>query len=207
MKKKLFWILGIYILVSVFLIGFSPKEISWRDYFTSKSKQPYGLFIFKDLVDNIFDDVETKEAALYRLADNPTKGENYIFISDKIQFSEDERNSLLTWVSQGNNAFISSKYFSQDLLDTLKVRDNYIYTGYQSLGEGSVRVRSVQSEEVYTFEKQYDIQAFRNLYDSLKVINSLAVNMAGAMDARFQPITVQVSFGEGSFYLCSLPYA
>lgn len=206
MKKRLFWVLGIYILISIFFISVTPRDISWKDYFVSNSKQPYGLFVFKDLADNIFTELETKGTAIYRLGHESSNPENYIFISDHIRFAEDERNSLLAWVAEGNNAFISAKTFTEQLLDTLKIDDTYIYAGFGNLNS-NIKVRSFLSETLYTYDKQYEIRGFTNLYDSLDVVNPIAVNVSDKSGSNNVAVVAQVSIGEGSIFLSSLPYA
>ena len=206
MKKKLFWILGIYILISIFFVSITPRDISWKDYFVSKSKQPYGLFVFKDLLENLFDDVETVEKAIYRIDKDNSEPENYIFISNNIRFAEDERNSLLEWVAKGNNAFIASKQFSNELLDTLKVNDNYIYAGFGDL-KNDIEVRTIQSETSYKYNKQYEIKGFTNRHDSLEVINPIAVINSENNRDNNMAIVAQIPIGEGSVFLSSLPYA
>lgn len=207
MNKKFIGIVLIYSAVVFLLIVLIPRKINWTDFFTSSSREPYGLYIFKELADNIFSKIEQREEAIYSLEDVLDEEENYIFITDNLRFSTDERNNLLEWIAEGNNAFIASKAFTGDLLDTLNLQRKFIYKAHDHFNKSDLIVQSVQQDYSFSYSKQFNLVGLVNKYDSLASSFPIAVNVSDAPYDNNLPIVIQRDIGKGSIYLCTLPYA
>lgn len=214
MKKKVYRLVAVYIAVIVLFVWLTPKDIQWLDDFRLSSNQPYGSYILNEEIDNIFDEVEETDESLYTIVRDSTLSEsNFLIITSSFQVSEKEQNNLLEYAARGNNVFISANYLADDLLDTLNLTYQYAYLGISDLLENQLQVaigdtsyKSIDNK--YYFSKQTSLVYYTNLYDSLQQAEILSVTKNNGIDDKWvKPILVKQAFGNGYFYIHSLPYA
>jgi hypothetical protein len=121
-----------------------PEEVNWTKSFAKKDKIPYGGYIIYDIVPNLFPDNEVvlKELPIYNiLKDNYYYGTNYIFINTYFSPDRLDAEYLLSYVSDGNNVFISAFGIYGDLADSLRIK---IFDEFFS--QDSVKINFILSE-------------------------------------------------------------
>ncbi len=98
------------------------KNFSWRETYDETSKQPYGAYVFYELLkaeyekeDFIVIDDSLANILPQELSDS-TKKSNYIFVGPAMFTDSTSTQTLLSFVENGNNAFISSKSIPYDLM-------------------------------------------------------------------------------------------
>ena len=129
--------------------------------------------------------------------DNVIKG-NYIYISKRFQIDDSSLEELLWFVAEGNNAFISSDYFSDRILDTLNVEMDFFDT---SLEESKYDAFTIYTKDTlsYTSKRHYGATYFKDT-TSVKALGKIKSSKE-ASKTNF----VTIPFKKGRFYLHSNP--
>lgn len=213
MKNRILWIAAIYIIVIGLFIGLTPKKLIWKDIFSDDSNKPYGSEVFFNSIDESFDNIQKESSSLYSSVkgDTTKSPKSYFFQTNFFSLSEIEMHNLLQWVAAGHDVFISANDFSFSFLDTLNLTSEYAYFGLDAfsqsdliVGMGDTLAEPVQQ---FSFKKQANLMYLATLHDSLARPTVLSIAKDGDTGEWNLPILVKQSFGEGSFYLHTLPYA
>ena len=129
MKNRKLIIMVIAYAIILILIGiFQPHEIDWRPTFASADKIPYGAYIMKERLPDIFpgSDIETATESVYMtLHKKHFTNTNYILVEDNFQAGTNDIKELINFASEGNNVFIASERFPHKLNDTLGIYMRY----------------------------------------------------------------------------------
>ncbi len=102
-----------------------PKPIDWRFTLEAKDKIPYGTYVLKQTIKDIFPNkrIYTNKKTTYQYINsisNKKDIKNYIYISNDFNVDKLETKTILNLAEKGNNIFISAHYFSDAFSDTLK---------------------------------------------------------------------------------------
>ena len=127
-NRKLIIMVIVYALILVLIGIFQPHEIDWRPTFGAADRIPYGAYILKERLSDIFpgSDVETTTESIYMtLHKKHFTNTNYILLENQWNASASDIKELLNFVSEGNNVFIASQHFPFLLNDTLGVYMRY----------------------------------------------------------------------------------
>jgi len=115
-------IVAILIATIVFEI-MKPKPIDWRFTLEAKDKIPYGTYVIRKTLKDIFpkqkiykNNQTTYEFNKVKDNYNPT---NYIYITKEFKIDELETKTIISLAEEGSNIFISAYYFSNIFADTL----------------------------------------------------------------------------------------
>ncbi len=204
---------GIYIIISVVTVGLillleynKPKQVNWFPSYVSHHKIPYGTYVLNDLLDKFFPDKVTQvnRPPFEFLTSSDTARGTYFFVNDNINFGETELNTLLDWVSLGNTLFVASDGFEEQLLDTLHLEQESIFSRDQLKPKFQHKLVNprLKNDEV-SFEKDYYALTFNEI-DSLNTIILGAVKM----DKDSTNVNViKQPFGQGEIILSAFPKA
>jgi hypothetical protein len=129
-KIVLFVSLGLAVLLvlAVFIYSFqNNSRHDWTESYEQTSTEPYGTSLLAAVFKNHFGKgnlLINKEPLTKALAaPSLSKIKNYIFIGSSIYLSEDEADTLLSFVAKGNNAFMALESIPEDLESALKLQD------------------------------------------------------------------------------------
>lgn len=120
--KKPFYILGVaaaVLLLFFIFLGDDSERFDWSEHYEAESKDPYGTFVTQEVLKNYFPNnnfTEIKEDLSEELPNSVGKNSNYVFIGESMFMDSTDISSLLNYVKEGNNAFISSKTIPYDLM-------------------------------------------------------------------------------------------
>ncbi|KAA3439940.1 DUF4350 domain-containing protein [Rufibacter hautae] len=209
MKNYRLYALGLGLLFTVFVVVeyYRPKPIDWKQTFSNKDKIPYGAYVLFELLPDLFPDQPVTSVRLpvvNQVEENNTLREdsttapvNYLFVNGTTQVDKLDLKTLLQFVAQGSNVFISSHHFSRQLQDTLGFKLEFA-PKQDSLGLVFTHPQLLKNKPVrYAWEK-----VNRTItVDSNHKATVLGKNTAGG--ANF----VQIRYGKGSFFLSSVPLA
>ncbi|MEL6862951.1 MAG: DUF4350 domain-containing protein [Bacteroidota bacterium] len=222
-KKKAIYIFGsaaVLLLLFFVLSREWSSKYTWAETYDQEYKDPYGTHVIYELLSKRY------PGERFRLINTDLGKElpaqtsqtaNYIFVGEGLYLDSVEVDQLLRFVEGGNQAFISSKSISADLMDEIypKVCGGYYWDDYYDFRDTSVQLNLVHNnlKEVdggykYQFIYQHKPIAYRwHFIDSiyfcdgdsslieLGTIDSSKVNFA------------QIAYGEGTFYLHTNPLA
>ncbi len=204
------YIIGLVILALVVVEIAKPKPVNWNDSYTSFDKIPLGCYVLHEELLKLPNDVaDTNDNIINNNSIlDAYEDKSLVMINSSFYFDEQETNTLLEFVENGNDVFISGKNISGYLADTLGFRTQIMYgktfntdvlnsftnqqiakdsTHYNSVIENSrfIRIDSVQTTKLgYTF----------NLIDD---------------ESENELNFIKIPFGNqnGYFYLHTNPYA
>lgn len=175
---------------------YRPAPVDWSRTYINTDKIPYGTYALFQLLDESFpgNAIETVRIPAYNLFDDSTVSGNYLFIGPRFQTDEYDLNALLTFVSDGNTAFIAAETYGQPFLDSLDIETDISVVSSDSL----VRFVSPQlGDERYPHRPMSPYTWFSG-GDSLSTVK-IAEDLSGK--ANF----IRVTHGSGHFYLHTQP--
>ena len=98
------------IVILLILTVFDLKDIpdlQWKEHYYLNSKQPYGTWIFHEMIRQHFGDVAVVRNIQDTTLSAVNSGKNlYVFIGDYATFDEFETTELLDFAEQGNDVLI-----------------------------------------------------------------------------------------------------
>ncbi|MGB0981661.1 MAG: DUF4350 domain-containing protein [Winogradskyella sp.] len=207
MSKTLKIYIGILVLLflGIVIIEFStPPPINWQKTYNETHKIPFGTFVFyeelhqlfpKSKVNNIrvtpyeyFDELYSWEDSTYQ-----THG-TYMLIDELPKIDNSSAQELLDFASFGNDIFISSNYFPEKLVDSLKFSTNNDFS-FSGKAELSFANPSFINDSI-TIEK-----GLSNIYFSK--IDTLYTTVLGyqKFGDSLQTNFIKTPWGKGYFYL------
>ncbi|MBX2842459.1 MAG: hypothetical protein KTR26_11860 [Flammeovirgaceae bacterium] len=136
-NQRLYLIIGVIIFAigGFFFLNYSnEKRYSWKETYKIDEVQPYGSFAAAELLKSLYPDsafVEINRSVSKELVMDETGNSNYIFIGANCYLSTSDIDTLLSFMIQGNNVFISCKSTPSGLLDTI-FSYQYCYDNYSS---------------------------------------------------------------------------
>jgi hypothetical protein len=238
MKNKNIIIMVVVYAVILILIGvFQPREIDWTPTFAAHDKIPYGTFVARERLADIFpDSIKTVNESIYKtLHKNHFTQTNYILIEPQWNASRSDVRELLNFAADGNNVFIASQNIPFRLLDTIGIHLQYAIPNFlqkitKTDTSSSLPVTLVNPEfgkdSLYEFETNNIPEYFSAaiepvVQDSNQVINDdeeIPVHDSTqaplAQKAQIlstvsdtNPIFIRVPVGKGFIYLHSYPFA
>jgi hypothetical protein len=210
-------------ILAVSLLGYfvaewaRPKPIDWTESYSGLDKRPYGNYILRNLLPDLFpgQPVNYRSEPVFSTRDS-LNFENIIFINSRLAPDEFEAEKLLKHVENGKNVFIAAKRLGGMLGDTLKVdisgppilsaadikpsqdsvqfaftlQANQQNTGQQNAGG--------QNESSYYPEKLGEYH-----FSSYDTLATTVLGTGGEYDlANF----IQIKRGEGAFFIHAVPY-
>ena len=218
--KKPLIILGIAaaIILGFFIYNSSPKaKYHWREDYKEAGKNPYGTFVLHDLLKasrlkGTFFDI--KQNIAYDLKSNPKGNANYIFIGEAMYLDTFDVNTLLSFVEEGNAAFISSKTIPYDLMYYLyNYNCQYYWSDYNSYGDTIAQLRlyndNLNDNTCYPIRFKWKNKTlFYNWHfiDSVFLCQPNGFEALGSLQDSLCNFA-RIAYGEGYFYLHTSPLA
>lgn len=220
MDKRSKIILGIFLIVLLGIIGteiLRPKPINWKPSYSSTDKIPFGGYVLFQELKTLFPGqaIHKVNESLYNfLVDrDSTTPSNYLMINNFIELDKQEANQLLSYVHQGNQAFIAASSFGSYLSDTLNLKVESVYT----IKEDILRLQLTNT----SFHKRdYTISrgSYHTHFSSVDTLNTTLLGYISfigndeGLDTLSQkpnqsPNFIQVQFGKGYFLLNTSPEA
>ena len=219
MDKRSKIILGIFGLVLLGIIiteTTRPRPINWQASYTAADKIPFGCYVLYNELPQLFSNstINTVDESVYDVLvkrDSSIQS-NYILINDYIDLDKQETNQLLSYVAQGNSAFIATSSLSYLLKDTLHLEIDYEYT----LKEDTIMVDL--SHNKY---RSKDYSFSRGLSKShLIAVDTANTTVLGHLkferkneltgvveEVVNKPNFIKTKFGKGYFYINTTPQA
>ncbi len=209
------------LLILTFFIYFrSTKAVyNWDETYENESKEPYGLFVVRELLKSHSASKPFNEIKTSLLDDLPADEDstaNYVFIGEAMYMDTSDVNTLLSFVENGNTAFISSKTIPHDLMFYVyytECNNNY-WEDYSEVEDTMARLNMLHRDLeasigfLYKFLERATTQPYRWQYiDSiyfcdeahsfieLGALNDSLVNFA------------KIPYGKGFFHMHTTPLA
>jgi len=180
-----------------------PQPTDWKYSFSSKEKIPFGLYVLKSELENIFDGGVSEDMFYRGSGDDGFYDDvdevTIMYINIVNDWDFDMSNMVLSAVSSGHSAFISTTQLPLYLADSLGLgilrRENYRVYLKDSL--------------LYTLENKGDIKLIENIGVTGSYIyrfDTLSSLILGYVyQDTLKPNFIKISYGLGYFYIHTEP--
>ncbi len=198
MKRALPFVPLTVILLLICLIElFKPRELDWTPSFSAADKIPWGTYILRDMIGDLFpgDSIRVSDQSLYMaLGREDTSSEtNLLIINDSFRPDRLELQTLLKYVDDGNNVFISASNLSRELADSLGLSLGLDFARFDTaafIRTGDSTRREFKIDGFERFVEFYDTSATEILEHDLEG----------------HPTFVRICSGEGNFFVHLSPW-
>lgn len=157
------------------------------------SKDPYGLYVFEQLLIASGKFSEFNDIYDYRLMDSilMNKQQLFMFVGDHFAITETEANELFNSVSQGNELFVSANRFPDHFLNHLFNRRDLSFYAEDSV---IFTTKSGDYSMYYLYEQD-------TLGAIWRIFSALPPNVTVYSTIRSSPNYIALPYGEGTVYL------
>lgn len=221
-----FIIIGIVAFIILGLFIWMKKDktrFDWKETYSETSKEPYGTFVMQELLENYYVDetLHVVDDSLHgNMPENPPLLSNYVFIGEGMYLDSADLQTLLTFVENGNNAFISSRSLPFNLAVHLNFGecldwDDY-WLDYEPYLDTLVNLRflhpNLKDTAGYNYQYYYknNVKNYRWHYindyyfcEYADTLIPLAETLVGRSDTLVH--FARMKYGDGAFYLHTVP--
>lgn len=131
MKGNIKFILFIVLLliIAVAIEMSLPRKFSWEPTFSQYDKEPFGSFIFDDVLrSSLKNGYSLSDKTFYQLANDSTEElRSILSFAENQRLSKIDVNAILKMVNEGNKIMLGSSYLSYLLSDTLAIEHESSY--------------------------------------------------------------------------------
>ena len=193
------------IFLILFTLSYTAKDpTNYRHTFSHKDKNPYGGFVLKDMMPDMFGDKEVSNInyTLYEIEEDLTPDKNLLIIADNMSAGQEDLEVLLNAVDQGMHAMIiaQSMYMIEDTLDFMT---DYSEFDYMLNANQDTSYVSFLNPAMPAGDFRYKRDAIAYHFDDLDSIDYKVI----AQNGDKEPVAIQVPYGKGYLYLCTTPLA
>lgn len=204
-------IFGGFLLLVLFLTyleASEPEPVNWNPSYMETDKIALGSFVFFELWEKAFpEEIEKTNVPPYEFLTGEQEG-TYFFLNNYLNFDDAELEKLLAWVEEGNTLFLSSGYYSENLLDTLNLEvatrvPGLDFTSMPSLG---LVHPELNPGTQYVFDHETELRYFSKI-DSIDTVLGIADLSEINDPTKAFPNFIRTGFGNGNIYLHTTPEA
>ncbi|MEM7105570.1 MAG: hypothetical protein AAF502_20700 [Bacteroidota bacterium] len=187
-QRSIFIIVGLLAVVALLYFVFQKdrEKYNWGEYYSKDGKDPYDTYVISEMLKSYFPDETFKSIGKgdefsETLPIDAEEAINYVFIGDHLHLDSTEKEALVSFVENGNNAFIASNTLPGDFIprlyadecESLKdyyydhesgeyIFDDYEYygwSGYEIYNNEKVELQfshpDLKTEEPFNYVHQY----------------------------------------------------
>jgi hypothetical protein len=128
-------IISFAIVLILALIGYfiylnnSGNKFNWRESYKANNKEPYGAYIFAQLLSSYFPNnhfkINKKSYIKVGLPYSKKGFSNFIFLGQQMYLNDKNADSLINWIKQGNTALIISSKIPYKIDSLFKLKSNF----------------------------------------------------------------------------------
>lgn len=214
MKKYSAYIIGGLIalaVIALFITGNNQKKKTLDERITlqRRDKIPYGTYVAYNSLEPLFPAAKVYTSRLapgyWDSISNYDRRQAYFVVTDKFSADEEELENLLRFVKNGNDVFISAKYFSSAADEFFGCSSSsYDVSFYPDAEEGdTLRISLRKLPYEGTNKYSYPGKGFYSYFDQVDTATTVVLGY----DEKGRPNFIQLKAGQGNFYLHSEPFA
>lgn len=199
---RIYLVIGGILFVLYLLAQFNqPKEINWAETLSSRDKIPFGAYITRERLNDIFPKAAIKpfhEPVYNVVMDDSLKNSSYIIICPQLSLTKYDYRRLTEYLSRGNDVFIAAEQFGGSIAEDLDLR-----TGMQVdfMGKFILPLRLV-SPHADSSKRYYVDKACTSMsFEKFDTARAVVVGKDTTGRANF----IRFRFGKGNLYLVSNP--
>ena len=204
--SRIYMILLFLFLVVVFLFEYmSPHKFVWIPTYDKNDKEPFGSFVFDDILSSSIDDYSVINKTFYQILqeDSTISNSAFLITEAELSFIEVDIESLYKLIHLGNQIMICSVKFPDNLKDTLCFETTYesyfqslnVYVQKQNKRDniylGTDTLNPEYTFNVYPHFHPVSLNTWKNKWIRINTGNKPATN--GGETPEYVPITDDVS--------------
>src|SRR5690606_34362024 len=203
-------IFGAFLLLVLFLTyleASEPEPVNWNPSYMETDKIALGSYVFYELNEKAFSgEIEKIKVPPFEFLSEQQQG-TYFFLNNYLNFDDAELDKLLSWVEEGNTLFLSSGYYSENLLDTLKIEVATRVPGldFTSLPKIALVHPELSRGEQYIFDHETELRYFGKIDTLAHTVLGVAHLSDFKQPAEAFPNFIRSEFGTGKIYMHSTP--
>ena len=211
MKRETRYILILVITALVFVAVqlVAPKPINWNPTYDPSDKNPFGAYLVKNLMADLFpgQPLEANNLTIYELGKELGVEDNLLSMSTTFQPDAESVRVLMGKIDSGAHAFISAYYFYETFADTLNL---YVRDILSEELEQAVNLNDTVS--LKWLNRQWPKKSFyyklENVTNYFVHLDSIPypVSVIATNDWNY-PVTIKVNIGKGYLILNTTPLA
>ncbi len=205
-------IFGGFLLLVLFLTyleASEPDPVNWNPSYMETDKIALGSFVFYELWEEAFSqEIIKTNVPPYEFLTREQEG-TYFFLNDYLHFDDSELDKLLNWVEDGNTLFLSSGYYSDNLLDTLELEVSTMIPGLDLSSNPKLKLvhPELRQEDQYSFDHETPLRYFTKMESASHTILGVAHLTEFSKPDRAFPNFIETKHGKGNIYLHLTPEA
>jgi len=215
-KRAVYIAIGLFLLIGgLYLLAKYYIKDNWIVNLSSDSKDPYGTYVTRELLDNYFPDQEFVKVGkfLSRTLDTNETNANYVYIGHNLFFDKKEINTLKRFAANGNRVFISSFNINDSFMLSLYPESNQeLWTNYYKQQDTIVKIKLLtqfaDSQSIDIFKRnQFNKEVFDYPYlpdGDLWNIKNLKLEKLGVLNDSFCNFYA-FGYGKGAFFIHTTP--
>ncbi|WP_456423567.1 DUF4350 domain-containing protein [Lutibacter sp.] len=188
----------------IYLKSTEKKPINWFPSYVSKHKIPYGTFVLREEMSNLFPNkIEDVHTPPYIYLEDSTRVGTYFFVDEALNFGDAEFLRLLKFVERGNDVFISTHGIQIDTLNFKTERlvsknlDEKVFFKFKN---------KVFKGKEYSFDRPF----VNHVFTKIDTLNTTVLGITGYVNAQGERTEegvnfVKFSYGKGHFYFHTFP--
>lgn len=183
------------------------KPINWMPSFVAEHKLPYGTYVLREELSELFPNTEVKDIQLspFMKLKDPSVSGTYVFVNDVVNFGEEEFDLLLEFVERGNDVFISTEGANVDTLN-LKTRTVTSRGFFRSLE------LKISNPNLDTIPRQFNDKVSKLGFSKIDTLNTEILGTIRLLTSdnsvdREEANFVRRKHGKGNFYFHLFPFA
>ncbi len=215
-KDKFLIAFMLIFLVLIVISENKQRQINWYPSYSVNHKIPFGSYVFHNEAKKLFKEKlhDSHVTPYVFLNRNPEANGNFIFYNAYINFGKTNLKKLLNWVKKGNNVFIFSNGFGENLKDTLQIKEKYFYNSdinnrlifrftnpllqYRDTTKYNFRITGInyfKMKKVRHYHRPFGLSRF--------VVDTDTTLEKTYTDSLYN--FIRIKFGKGHFFLHSFP--
>lgn len=210
--------IGLALLLLFILLAGGGKRYQWKITYEEAKKDPYGAYLFYNLLKNYYPDEELKVIRESVTEELPAEGSgNYIFVGAGMYMDSSDTQTLLQFVENGNDAFIATTSIPQDLMFYIMDSEceDIWWEGFENVRDTAVSLSYSHPELAIPYDldlKKYKAyqkvssRYWRYISDRYFCEDESAPAILGYADDYYINFC-RFSYGNGAFYLHTMPLA
>jgi len=188
----------------IYLKSTKKEPINWFPSYVSKHKIPYGTFVLREEMSNLFPNkIEDVHTPPYIYLEDSTRVGTYFFVDEALNFGDSEFIRLLEFVERGNDVFISTHGIQIDTLNFKTERlvsknlDEKVFFKFKN---------KVFKGKEYSFDRPF----VNHVFTKIDTLNTTVLGITGYVNAQGERTEegvnfVKFSYGKGHFYFHTFP--
>lgn len=207
-SRNILIVFGIALLTIIIVELARPKPINWNPSYTSKDKIPFGSYVLHQELKNLeFDKkLELVSENPFEFLSDSTYDNNsiYLFINSNVNFDKRTYEKLMTYVREGNTAFISSSSFDGFIRDSLNIETQTDYQIKEDEITPTFFSKTLQLDSLPKYKKN----VYKTVFKSFDTIKTTVLGYyKNEEEALSQVNFIKIKEGKGNLYLNTLPQA